>query len=510
MTVFYADFSNGNDANNGLGPDASHATNKPWKTIAKALGASGMASGDTLYLAPGSFREVVTVAMTSATAETSIIGDPANAQGFKDASGVLVPPGDVVWTGYTTDDVTAPSTTSLLTLAGRDFLTFRNIVMVGSNVDPSVVNAATGTSATNITFRDCVLIAGNIAGRIVRCETAAGVAASWTIDRCTIIGNSPTAGSVGVILNRHSADYDANVQITNCLFINPTGGSTGNVRVSSTGAGTGLGGGVDLVSCTVFGGCALSTADANLSTSIPCTITGSILYAPGTSGAIQANTAGQITEDYNWIWATTRDTNVTDGANSVSSTGGPPRAPLFEFGQARISGRQARPFLMPAPGSPFLNFGVSGAPSVDHLNRPRPAGSGLAASAGVGVAVGAYERHDTAQQELTTVDASGSGLVIVGPGDHDLKIPVDATATTISIKGRYDTSHGTTNKPQVLLLANAKLGVSAQTLTMSAAANTWETLTTSSFTPSTKGVVTIRLVSRSAAGGGKAFFDTLS
>ena len=67
MATYYLDFVNGSDANNGLGPDASHASNKPWKTLGKLLGASGFASGDTAYLSPaGPFREVVTVAMTSA------------------------------------------------------------------------------------------------------------------------------------------------------------------------------------------------------------------------------------------------------------------------------------------------------------------------------------------------------------------------------------------------------------------------------------------------------------
>ena len=47
MTTYYVDFVNGLDANNGLGPDASDGTNKPWKTITKLLGAAGMASGDT-------------------------------------------------------------------------------------------------------------------------------------------------------------------------------------------------------------------------------------------------------------------------------------------------------------------------------------------------------------------------------------------------------------------------------------------------------------------------------
>ena len=89
MTTYYVDYTNGSDSNNGLGPDASHASNKPWKTIAKLLGASGMASGDTAYLAPGVYRERVTVAMTSATGETFVIGDPLNTQGFKTSGGVL-------------------------------------------------------------------------------------------------------------------------------------------------------------------------------------------------------------------------------------------------------------------------------------------------------------------------------------------------------------------------------------------------------------------------------------
>ena len=122
MTTYYVDFINGLDANNGLGPDASHATNKPWKTIAKLLGAAGMASGDTAYLSPaGPFREVVTIAMTSAASETAIIGDPGNAQGFNTSGGVLVTPADVIWTAYTTNDTTAPSATILLTLRGATF-----------------------------------------------------------------------------------------------------------------------------------------------------------------------------------------------------------------------------------------------------------------------------------------------------------------------------------------------------------------------------------------------------
>jgi hypothetical protein len=56
---------------------------------------------------------------------------------------------------------------------------------------------------------------------------------------------------------------------------------------------------------------------------------------------------------------------------------------------------------------------------------------------------------------------------------------------------------------------NGEIGVTAETLTMSVAAGGWETLTFTQQTPSAKGWVTVRLLSRSAAATGKAFFDTV-
>lgn len=41
MAIYYVDVVSGNDANNGLGPDVNHATNKPWKTLANVARESG-------------------------------------------------------------------------------------------------------------------------------------------------------------------------------------------------------------------------------------------------------------------------------------------------------------------------------------------------------------------------------------------------------------------------------------------------------------------------------------
>jgi hypothetical protein len=142
---------------------------------------------------------------------------------------------------------------------------------------------------------------------------------------------------------------------------------------------------------------------------------------------------------------------------------------------------------------------------LDMLNRPRPAGGQSTSNA-----VGCLERHDTAAKETATTDAGGVGLKITGPGDHDIKVPVSAAATTITVRARYDATHGGTSKPQAILLANGEIGVATATATMTAAADTWETLTLGPFTPTAVGVVTIRLVSRSAGGSGVAYFDTMA
>lgn len=499
MTTYYVS-NEGSDSNNGLGPDASHATNKPFLTIGKLIAASGAigTGGDRAYLAPGTYREVVTVGITSPTVETIIEGDPANAQGFKTSGGVLVAPGPVVWTAYTTNDTTTPSTSPTLTLNGRDFFTFKNILFIGGNGTASCIGATT-TNSINITIRDCALITNTPAAssQVIVYTGLADIASNWLIDRCVIWARSR---AVGITLpTSASADYDTNFVIQNCLIISGAGST---IFVTTTGAGAFKGGGVDVSACTILGGATgVSISSANLSTSIPCTILNSLVIC-GSGTGLSANTAGQLTENYCLVDAQTARTNVTTGANSQTS---PTYSPMLHLGQELIFGQALRPFLMPMAGSPYLGFGSSGAPAVDALNRPRPGGGASTSNA-----VGYLERHDTAAKETSVVDAGSNAVKITGPGDHDLFIPVDASSTTITVRVRYDTNHSTTNKPQATILNGEEIGVTTETKTAAAGVDTWETLTFSSFTPTAKGFVTLRLISRSAAGNGIAYFDTVT
>ena len=112
MATYYVR-KTGSDSNAGTSAGAA------WLTIGKALGASGISSGDTVYIGAGTYREIVTVNMTSATAETKIIGDVDGSQ-TGDA-------GEVIWTAHVTDDVTVPSSAYPLVANGRDFITIQKL-----------------------------------------------------------------------------------------------------------------------------------------------------------------------------------------------------------------------------------------------------------------------------------------------------------------------------------------------------------------------------------------------
>lgn len=493
MTTYYVSPS-GSDSNNGLGPDASHASNKPWLTIGKALGAAGIASGDTVYIAPGVYREAVTVSMTSATAETSVIGDPANAQGFKNGSGVLLDPGQVQWTAYTTNDTTSPSGSSTLNVNGRDYLTFRNILFVGSFSGTSSCVLANTSHSTNITFRDCAFVNARFSGAFILYAGLADTASNWLIDRCYFFGGLSGSAVTVVVPTSASADYDLNFVVQNCVAVI----QAIFVSVEPSGAGAFKGGGVDVYNCSANCDGLMRTTGANISTSIPCTAYNNLAVC-GAGTSLNANTSGQIVEDYNRLASLTPRTNVTTGSNSVSDTS---HALLVSFGQENIFGAQLRPYLSPWTSSPLLGRGnQSVGISVDILNRARPSGGGSTS-----YAWGAYERHDTAARETSTVRTGSNAINITGPGDHDFYVPVSAASTTITVYARYDSSHATTNKPQMQVLNGEECGVSTATVTMTQGVDTWELLSLN-FTPTRSGIVTVRLISRSAAGSGKAFFD---
>lgn len=494
MTTYYVR-KTGNDGSAGTSPATA------WLTIGKALGAAGISSGDTVYIGAGVYREKVTCNLISPVAETFIIGD-CDGSHTGDA-------GEIRLTNYLTDDKTAPTEQGLLDLNGCDYLTFENITFhFACTTGISAISANTALATSQyIVFRNCYFNLMDTAetGFFLSFANNGALPFHVLIDKC--IFWSADGGAIIYILHNVAPviEYDMDFVVQNSFFM----GADLQAALDTDGgvsADTGYGGGIIMRNCTCIGDLDLLFTNRDISTTFPCIVSGCFVatdwHVPieTTSSA-----AGQILEDYNILFSKkppSSDGSVVSGGHSII---GIQYAALLHFGQELQQGLSLRPLGMPTVDSPLLGFGDDGnAPSVDILNRPRPAGG-----QSILKAVGAYERHDTAVKETTVFDVT-PGIKIVGPGDHEFQIPVDATATTISVKARYDANHAATNKPQAILLAAPEIGVTAETKTMTAAVNTWETLTFTQFTPTASGVVVVRLVSRSAADNGIAYFDTFN
>ena len=330
-----------------------------------------------------------------------------------------------------------------------------------------------------------------------------GVNASWIIDRCYFFGHGETVMNTITLATGTGADWDANIVFQNSFFFGPFSLSYGALFVAGSGANANYGGGVIARSCTFLGtGHVMKTNTATLSTTYPCAVTNSLILMNSGAAPLIANAAGQIVEDYNMIFCSRASTNVTLGAHSIRDN---TRAPMFWIGQEQIFGMSRKPFLSPMPGSPLLGFGNDGAQTAYDLNNnPRPSGGETALPT-----IGALERGDSWGKETGTVRTGSNAISITGPGYQDFDVPVDAASTTVGVYFQYDSTYAGT-RPQISVLNGEECGVAAASTTVGTGAlNDWAQATIN-FTPTSAGIVTIRLQSNDTNGGGKAFADDFS
>jgi hypothetical protein len=118
MAIYYVR-NDGNDNNTGTGTQ----TNQSWKTLTKALGATGITGGDTLYVAPGVYRETVTLGFSSSASTTYIIGDPLATK----FSGLTS--GSVRVTSYLTTDALGLSGNNLISAIGKSNISFDKLYL---------------------------------------------------------------------------------------------------------------------------------------------------------------------------------------------------------------------------------------------------------------------------------------------------------------------------------------------------------------------------------------------
>lgn len=480
MATYYVR-TDGNNANAGTGSAAGSA----WQTIGKALGASGIASGDTLHIMPGVYREVVTVAMTNPTAETIIRGDA-------DGS-IFGVPGRVTMTAFTTSDTTAGVASDVLDLGGRDYLTIKNMTFLRYNNMALDIPLSGANYSQHIRVTNCSFLSGGAgsSNQSVRIQVEAGVTSDIIFDGCFWLGEAATCINYDARL--HSADYDIGLVVRNCVLM--TKGSSA-IAATNVGAGAGLPYGVLIENSSVFG--AITTTTNLRSATAAVSVYGCHIRS-GSSTGLSAATSGQITEDYNVISANTPRSNVTAGANSKTTEY---NHALLHFGDEWLHHEPFRPFSMPRIDAPYVAFdGHSSPPATDLLGVTRPGTT-------YKNACGALEPW-RAQKETGTVRTGSNGLGITGWGHIEFRVPVSDASTTISVYARFDSTYGTATAKPALRVIDDGAGVTTAVDTMTSAADTWEQLTLT-FTPTRKGYVIVRFEGFSTAAAGKSFWDDWS
>ena len=324
MATYYVR-TDGNDTNTGLGS----TTGLAWKTIQKALGATGIGSGDIVYIAPGHYNETVTVGGTYSV-ETQIIGDPSASQ----FSGVN--PGYVKLSQFASTGTSARNLTQLLISSGKSYLHFKNLYFEIANVTEIQMNF---TDARFISFTGCVFYNNlrSVVNYVLSIANPAGQTSSTTIQNCVFYNNP-------YMILQSVVSGDATV-LKNNLFVN------------------GIGESMQLYGCTAtIYNCTFTIALTGLRLTGSSVVTARNCLFSACSTAVLIS-SGTYTEDYNRYIG--NGTNVsgtyTAGANSKSTgiTG-------IESAYSLLHSLNNGVVFGSVNGSQNASFGTaSGAPSTD-------------------------------------------------------------------------------------------------------------------------------------------------
>jgi len=213
MAIYYVR-TDGNDSNTGTGSGSGQA----WQTIAKALGATGIGSGDTLYIAPGDYRQNAQITIGGTyTAPTFVYGNPTASQ----FSGIT--PGRVLITTRLISDTGAANVNQyLFVMTSKDYLNFENLIC------ETATNRGlfSLTNCVEIKWRKCVFINCGVDSAIqVADNTTNGLTKNYLIQQCHFIGFGNANVYIDGTIGKNSPatqDYVYGLTVDRCVGVGST------------------------------------------------------------------------------------------------------------------------------------------------------------------------------------------------------------------------------------------------------------------------------------------------
>lgn len=456
MTIRYVG-PGGSDAANGL----SWANRK---LTLNGVEDTPIAAGDTVYVGPGVYREMLTLDV-SGTAGNAItyIGDTSGAN--TDGIG-----GEVLITGSDNDQTA--TRTSCVSSSGRSYRSFRGFSLAG--ISTGYYGFYIPTSGDHFIIEDCYI---NPMGYPI--YFGGGIPTGSIVRRCVF----QSAGTTNTVLRLYASSpmNDLGIVIENNIFL---GGGFG-VRIDAMGGIT--------IRNNLFqsGGYHIYLGTVPSSGQV-INVNNNVFYCAN-NNAMWAVTLGYIIEDYNNLYSNGTDrTNVATGTNST--------AYVMQFAAPLLGTSQTWLPFMPSPLS-ALRALASGSPAtLDLDSHARPATNAKNSW-------GPRQFMDVSRSVAQYRGASGASLKLADAGRVQFVVPVTAVSTTFSAYVYREADYAGT-LPQMIV---KQFGQADTTVTDTGSAETWNQLTTTLTPSATPVYAIIELVSNNTATSGSyaVYFDDI-
>jgi hypothetical protein len=400
MATYYVR-ADGNDTNTGLGSSPGQA----WATITKALGATGITGGDTLYIAPGTYRGAVTVGGTY-TSTTYIYGNPT-ASLF-----VGVSAGEVRITPSGNDN--AISTSYAITATSKNNLNFRDLVIGGMLL----------TTCSNTVIERCYLHSTSATTEAFFFAQTTYTNYNTNIRQCVIVG---TVYGIRYWYIFGGSPYTTGFYVSDSVIIANTSIFLDNQLTFQSNGPSGF----NFYNCVIIGSTTFQMTSGSYTGGGTVTNSGifnSLLYA---TGSYVFNGGPGFVENYNRIYGVNTRITVTQGANTTVASW-----PGLEFGQSLLQGFGPIQIFGNTLNSPNSNAGIGlSAPLVDMY--------GFSWDANPDIGVAKYRTLNGIGSYLPSSQINLFNTIIPGSTNQSIELSLGATGIATSTPGlsiRYNRS----------------------------------------------------------------------